>query len=792
MHMEHENTQNDKDDLGLLKQDALQRLEWHRLTEYLAASAIFPHTKDLLQQLKPDLSNQERNFLTQATAEALELYKRNIQLGLVPFSLESFEKSLPKGALLPALALYQIFLVLRLSQSLLSSLKQAAARTPCETLQSLALELKPQPYLLADIQKSVDEKGDILSSASAELKAARARLEHSKRKITEQLDKLINQTHVKEALQDPIWVLRDGRYVLPVRTDRKSNVDGISRGVSQSGSTLFIEPNAIANEYILFERAQSDVEVEEHKVIKDLSQKCYLVCDDIITCTQVLTQFDEIFARAQFTRSIEGEECHLLEGHSRTSVRFSFLKAKHPLFLLEKKKCTPNDLELSTPNIWVISGPNAGGKTVAMKTVGLCVLMAKAGLYIPCEKGQCLNFDSVFVELGDRQSRQDDLSSFSGHLLQIKKILEHANDKTLILLDEGFIGTDPAIGMALARATLEYLAEKNATVVITTHFSNLKQLSDSDPRFLNASMEFEPKSLSPTYKLLNGIPGQSYALELAQRMKLDPKLIEKARSYFGGEAQRMENMLSDLQKKRIELDENLKNQNSLLEKLQIDAEKFESQRKHFVDASENLVDSYRNKLQKRLNAFENRLEIRTRQFEREKEALLKKVEPEVEPVVEKEKPVESKKRETPKGKKLTVSSFEDLEKFQFQKQTAQEEEKDLDHQLQRTRQPKKLTSRALLDEANESLDFLKKSFSDIEKKFQSEAHKISQTTAKTPQKPAAAHVRPPEYWKAGMKVKCPRFQGAGVVLRPADHKGNVECQFGLVKVKIPSPELIAL
>jgi DNA mismatch repair protein MutS2 len=442
--------------------------------------------------------------------------------------------------------------------------------------------------------------------------------------------------------------------------------------------------------------------------------------------TNTLGHFDEIFARAKFARALNASRCELNSSQIKSDLKFSFLKAKHPLFLLENKPCVANDLILDHHNVWVISGPNAGGKTVAMKTVGLFVLMAKAGLFLPCEKPHALDFDRVFVELGDRQSREDDLSSFSGHLLQMKKIYEHANERTLVLLDEAFIGTDPAIGMAMARAMLESLADKNSAVMITTHFSNLKNLSDGDPRFLNASMEFEPKKLAPTYKLLNGIPGQSYALELASRMKLNPSLIEKARGYWGSEAQRMENILKDLQEKRIDLDQILKNQTSVLNQLTQDLEKLESEKKHLVDLSENLVDGYRNKLQKRLNAFENRLEIRSRQFEKEKEFMLRNLRqdllssvPEeqenskVETAKEKGNETKPTTRKKPVTGKVTVSSFEGLEKFKFEAQSAEQEEQEFNHKVKRARRPESLSQRDLIDEAQESLDLMRRSFDGI-------------------------------------------------------------------------------
>lgn len=808
MAMEHEKNQIDKnkEDLFFLKKDATTRLEWTKLTSYLSQYAVFPHTQKSLAELKPWFEKNQRDFFHQTTQESLTLSENGLGVSLESFDLDSFQKSLPQGVLLSAQSLYQILVVLKMSASVFAFFKSdQVKRFALDTLKDLSLDLKPQKILLEKLQRSVDENGEVLSSASAGLKSARSRLEHSKKRIIEHLERLLNQSHIKDALQDPIWVLRDGRYVLPVRADRKSNVDGISRGISQSGSTLFIEPNAVANEYVMLEQAQTDVEIEIHQVLKDLSQECHLVCDDILHSADTLTHFDNIFARAKFARALSASKCDFVPVDSRSGLKFSFLKASHPLFILENKKCVPNDLILDEKNVWMISGPNAGGKTVAMKTVGIFILMARAGLFLPCEHPKALDFEQVFVELGDRQSREDDLSSFSGHLLQMRKIFEFSHEKTLILLDEAFIGTDPAIGMALARATLESLADKKATVMITTHFSNLKHLSDTDPRFLNGSMEFEPKKLLPTYRLLNGIPGQSYALELAMRMRLDAQLIEKARGYWGSESQRMENILKDLQEKRIDLEQNLKQQKAILNQLNQDHKKLESEQHHLMDLSENLVEGYRNKLQKRLNAFENRLEIRSRQFEREKEFVLKNLkqaiisessqteEIENQPKSkETEKTSQSKetnakpnqKKKTVSGK-VTVSRFEDLEKFKFE-QKDQDEENDFYDKMKRVRTPSRMSQRDLMDEAQMSLDLMHRAFDKIEKKFSQEVDVVLQKGNIKPQKEKVLEkpVHPPSFWKKGMKVKCNRFSGAGTVLNAADSKGNVECQFGLIKVKV--------
>ncbi|KAB8032183.1 endonuclease MutS2 [Fluviispira multicolorata] len=821
--MEHESNI-DNSSMNFLRKDALERLEWNKLTKYLSEYSISPHTKTQLLQLDPWLDASERDFFFVTTAEMLDLTTQGNNLTLEAFDLEMFEKPLKRGALLSPHALFQVLIVVRLCHILQAFFKferSRAQRFP--KLYELILELKPQVNLCAKLQKSVDIEGHILSSASTELHSARSRLENAKRRIVEHLEDILRKQEVKNAVQDSVWMLRDGRYVLPVRADRKGDIDGIPRGVSQSGSTIFLEPHALAQQHTQLEKAQSDVEIEEQRIIKELSKDCYLVCEDIINSSDILTKLDNISARTRFAGAIVGTKPKFLNANEKTK-RFSLIEAKHPLFLLEKKKCVANDLELKpqkenhiSPKIWVLSGPNAGGKTVAMKTVGMTVLMAKAGLFVACEKAEILDYENIFVELGDRQNREEDLSTFSGHLSQIKKVTEAANEFSLILLDEGFVGTDPAIGVAMARATLELFAEKNATVIITTHFSNLKTLADGDPRFYNGSMEFEPHKLLPTYKVLSGIPGQSYAIELAERMGLSKDIISKARQYYGNESQRMENILRDLQLKRIQIKEELSQQAELSKNLESELKALKHEREKLSELRNDLVDGYRAKLQKRLNAYENRLDIRERQFEKQKESFLKDLRNEHSENINTIENIGSQSDDSSAVNKYTIptkeiqsrdsskpqklSGFDALAGLKLPKKKKNEEEKQftsLDERAQKFRAPRHMSTRSLLDEAKESLELLNDSFDDIESNLEDDIHSLEDLENSTKNKAKKAKEtaqtiqaqgRTADHWQVGMKVKSSKFKDNGTVLRSADGKGNVECQFGIMKVKIHFHEL---
>jgi dsDNA-specific endonuclease/ATPase MutS2 len=449
--------------------------------------------------------------------------------------------------------------------------------------------------------------------------------------------------------------------------------------------------------------------------------------------------------------------------------------------------------------------------------------MGMAGLYVPARSASFFAFESIYVEMGDRQSRSEDLSTFSGHLLHVKTICDLADARSLILLDEGFVGTDPSIGAALAQATLETLAQQGSTAVITTHFSSLKTLADKKPNvFANASMEFEPEKLKPTFHLLNGVPGQSFAVELARRLKYPEDLLQRALKYRGERELELENLLSELQKSRhalkVELDLNLQ-LNSQLEK---EVKALQMQRRALDGAQEQLLSEYTTKLQKRFNAFENRLETRARQFERAQQLAIneKRQAQELQhneealdlpvPAVKSEKlnsqPLTQKEIQeiaaAERKKTRTLSDFSQLAELKRAlpiKKTSEEIFSD-DADFRRARHPTRLNQRDLLDEARESLESMRHIFEHTSDKFDERRTQLSGEIRVTSDKAnslidiqreqkgqSAQH--PPQFWRAGLRCKTSKFQQPGNVLRPADSKGFVECQFGLIKTKVHFSEL---
>ncbi|MFZ9519785.1 MAG: endonuclease MutS2, partial [Silvanigrellaceae bacterium] len=619
-------------DKPALLHDALERLEWFRLTDALAEMASLQHTKKRLRGLTPWMSPGERNWNLRATERLLKLHVAGESITLLSFDASYFADAVRQGGLLNGLGLYHLGLfcsqIERLGQKARNEARKPEGGALGSELAELLSQLKQQTSLARRLALAADENGRILDSASDELKSARQKHDALTRKMTHSLENTLKVPTVRDALQDTVWMIRDGRYVLPVRVDRKSDVPGIARGVSSSGSTLFVEPAGLGELQAQLTAAESDVMLAENRVLRAFSDEAWSLRDELLSALDVLETFDCVSARARLAARLQGVMPTFHE--DAQGARFELFDAQHPLYMLEEKPCIANHLLLqpaatskACPRVWVLSGPNAGGKTVAMRTVGLQCAMALAGLFVPSRRAVFFEFDSIYVEMGDRQDRREDLSTFSGHLLHVRRICELTDNRALVLLDEGFVGTDPSIGSAMAQATLESLAERGATSIITTHFSSLKTLADKKPDvFANASMEFEPERLKPTFHLLNGVPGQSFAIELARRLNFPEDILERAKKYRGEREIEMENLLAELQRSRFALRQELDKNKTLNKQLEEEVESLQSQRKTLGNQQQSLLHEYNSKLQKRFNAFENRLEIRARQFERSQQQLL--------------------------------------------------------------------------------------------------------------------------------------------------------------------------
>ena len=381
--------------------------------------------------------------------------------------------------------------------------------------------------LVRTIAAKFNEDGTIADDASPELRRARRVVATERARVVARVEELMHRH--RELLQDAFFTVRDGRYVLPVRTDAHERVPGIVHGTSASGATVFVEPRAIVGMGNRLKMASADAEREEARILADLSAEVGRVADAAARAAAAATTLDVLFAVARLARDLDARIPRLAD-----EPRIRLPAVRHPLLVLDGRTAVvPNDVDLQPGHALVVSGPNAGGKTVALKTAGIVALMVRAGLPVPAEEGEVGIFGDVFTDVGDDQSLSLSLSTFSAHLTNLGRILGAAGWGDLVLLDEIAAGTDPDEGASLARAIVESLCERGATCAVTTHYPSLKEAAATDDRFVNASVGFDVARMAPSFVLTTGVPGASVALAIAARFGIPDSVVARARSLLG-------------------------------------------------------------------------------------------------------------------------------------------------------------------------------------------------------------------------------------------------------------------
>ena len=410
--------------------------------------------------------------------------------------------------------------------------------------------LEPLAVVNAEIQRCIISEEEVADDASPGLKSVRRQIKQTNDKIRDQLNSIVNSKDSQIVLQDNLITMRDGRYCLPVKSEYKNKFDGMVHDQSSSGSTYFIEPMAVVklnNELReLSIREQDEIE----KVLQSLSNMLYGETKQLQYDQDTITELDFIFARAQLAKLMKASE-PVFNDRGYINIK----KGRHPL--IDSRKVVPTDIWIGKDfSLLIITGPNTGGKTVSLKTVGLFTLMGQSGLHIPAFEGSELAvFNEVFADIGDEQSIEQSLSTFSSHMTNTVSILKQADEHSLVLFDELGAGTDPIEGAALAMAILTYLHNRDIRVIATTHYSELKLFALSTPGVSNASCEFNVETLSPTYRLLIGMPGKSNAFAISKKLGLSDEIIGIADSFIGTRDKSFEDIISELDKARIDLEE---------------------------------------------------------------------------------------------------------------------------------------------------------------------------------------------------------------------------------------------
>ena len=413
--------------------------------------------------------------------------------------------------------------------------------------------LKGQVELLSEnkpledkINTCIDENAVVVDGASPELGRVRSELRTGEARVRERLEQMLRNSSIQKMLQDVLITIRNDRFVIPVKSEYRSSFGGMIHDQSASGATLYIEPDAIVQLNNKIRELKFKEEVEIEKILRALTELVAEQVDLLVLDVDQLAELDFIFAKAGLARELKATMPRL---NDRGFIKIK--RGRHPLIAADS--VVPLDLELGNDfSQIIVTGPNTGGKTVSLKTVGLLSLMAMSGLFVPAEEGsQLCVFDAIYADIGDEQSIEQNLSTFSSHMTNIISILRDMTPKSLVLLDELGAGTDPAEGSALAISILDYIHQIGCRIIATTHYSELKAYAYQKQGTINASMEFDIQTLSPTYRLLVGVPGRSNAFAIAERLGLSKRIIEHARTQVGEEDKRVESMIASLEENRL-------------------------------------------------------------------------------------------------------------------------------------------------------------------------------------------------------------------------------------------------
>jgi DNA mismatch repair protein MutS2 len=523
-------------------------LEFQKILDRLAAFTAFSASTALARALKPTSRFALAVERQARTTEARRLLSKHdhVNVGGARDVRQAAQRA-SRGGVLPAEDLLDIRATLVSARDMMrffEKLEQDLAY-----LKSIAARMAPPTGVIEAIGRVFNDDGEIRDNASPQLAALRASVKNSHKKVLNKLQQMISTQSTARMLQEPIITMRGGRYVIPIRSEFKGRMKCVVQDQSTSGATLFVEPLSVVE---LNNSWQESVLAEKEEVRRVLAELSTLIGKHrapIQTVVRALAEMDLAFACAKYAESIQASEPVLKEyeqSHEPPDTVLKFTHARHPL--LDPDTVVPVDIALSGGTLaLVITGPNTGGKTVTLKTAGLLALMAQAGLHIPAQSGsELILFRDVYADIGDEQSIEQSLSTFSGHVTNIVRILKKVRPDTLVLLDELGAGTDPQEGSALARAILTYLLRRGTPCLVATHYPELKAFAQATDGATNASVEFDLNTLKPTYRLITGLPGRSNALEIAMRLGITDEIIEDARGMIHPDELQTDDLLDEI------------------------------------------------------------------------------------------------------------------------------------------------------------------------------------------------------------------------------------------------------
>lgn len=527
-----------------MEKDSFKVLEYNRILDKLQEKAGSAMGKELCRGLLPSSDvNEVREWLAQ-TAEAVQVDSvAHPPMGGI-HDIRQYIKKVGIGSILEPAELLDILSTMYAMRAVKKFFKELEAEAPLMKASAHNIEIMGQ--LERNLENTIDEHGVLRDDASIELKRIRREMKVSQARIKDHLANILHSAEYQKYFQEAIVTMRGDRYVVPIKQEYRQYFPGIVHDQSATGATVFIEPMAVVN---LNNDVKQLVSAERHeieRILRDMSQQIRHCDEQLLTNCEIMADIDFAFAKAALAYELQATE-PVINDEGRTCL----IGARHPL--IDRTRVVPIDISLGEKySMLLITGPNTGGKTVSMKTLGLMVLMAQAGLFLPAESGsEIAVYNTIYADIGDEQSIEQSLSTFSAHMTHLVDILSKVESDDLLLLDELGAGTDPEEGAALAMAILEQLLKINASVLATTHYSELKTFAFSQAGIENACVEFDVKTLRPTYRLLTGIPGASNAFAISRRLGLSESLIIRAKQLIQADHAQFEQVINQLEKEKL-------------------------------------------------------------------------------------------------------------------------------------------------------------------------------------------------------------------------------------------------
>jgi DNA mismatch repair protein MutS2 len=602
----------------MINEKAIATLELNKILAQVAKLASFGAGAQLCQDLLPSVDVDEVRAWQRETAEAVDMLENKVSVSLAGArDVRTPAMNAVRGIIIEANGLLDVRYTLRRGGIIKKTLSKLKGQYPL--LSDLTDEIEDCIHIQDAIERAIDDSGEVRDSASPKLAIIRRDMKISFERLQSKLNRILSNKRNEPALQEMIITQRSGRYVIPIKAEHKGKIPGIVHDSSSSGATLFIEPLETVELNNQWRELQLEEQKEIRRILAELTDMVGSESESIVRNVEILGYLDFTLAKANYAYQTKSIQPQIVPFQTRKNASHPgstiFIRgARHPLLT---KHVVPLDIEFDEETwVMVVTGPNTGGKTVALKTVGLLALMAQSGLHVPADDARLSVFEGIFADIGDEQSIEQSLSTFSSHMTNVIAILRECDERSLVILDEMGAGTDPAEGSALARALLNRLLMRRVTTMVSTHHPELKIYAVETKGVRNASVEFNLETLAPTYRLIVGLPGRSNALAIAKRLGLDSDIIESARNLVTTEDLIADDLLDEIQRTRHDIQAQNAQITTLRreieeqrDSLQARIDKIEDERRDVIRAARRHAESDLEDFRKELRKMQNELKI---------------------------------------------------------------------------------------------------------------------------------------------------------------------------------------